>query len=590
MRSILYARVSLEEQAEQFGLASQLRGMREYAASKGYAGAEELSDEGYGGADIDRPALTRIRELARARQIDVVIAYDPDRLSRKRAHQFILQDEFERAGVRLEFVTTPAADTPEARMLLDIKGMFAEYEREKIRERTLRGRREKAKQGFIVGGRVPFGYRYLGKVEKEKGKLEIDERQAPAVRQIFEWAASGVSIRTIATRLNEDGVKPALAERWGSSSVSRLLQNETYVGMAHYNRRKRSEPCQPAASHRDRKNKRTILRERPEAEWIDVPAPAIIGRDLFDQVAVRLHRNRVELAGRASRRYLLRGLVWCGKCGLRMRGDPNRGTPCYRCSGRDRLRKAATGCLERTKAAQLDTAVWDAICEPFRDEKLLRSLIDRNRAEFQKTKGRPKAELKKRIDGLKLRESRGVQALLDVGREHQEMLRAELRKCSDERRRLEQELASAEVGVVEIDSLGALCREFSARLAEVDGEDRQNALRQLVERVVVRGHDVTIHCAVPTAHAQNCPQRADDRSARLREDHAGEAAGRHSAAADFSGGDRDHQDSQHRRPASERRRAADSAAIPVAAPHDFRRRSDWRRLRHGARGRSEFRP
>ena len=150
MRCVLYARVSLEEQAEQFGLPSQLRAMRERAAANHYETAEEIVDDGYLGSDLDRPGLGKIRELLKARAVDVVLVHDPDRLSRKLGHHAILLEEFERAGVRLEFITMPVADTPETKMFLNMKNMFSEYEREKIRERTLRGRREKARQGFIV--------------------------------------------------------------------------------------------------------------------------------------------------------------------------------------------------------------------------------------------------------------------------------------------------------------------------------------------------------------------------------------------------------------------------------------------------------
>ena len=121
----------MEEQSQQYGLASQLRAMRQFAEAKGYKVIEELSDD-YSGGDLERPRLTRIRELVRARQVDVVVVHDPDRLSRELSHLLILEDEFERAGVKLVFVTMPPADTPEAKLLLHVKGVVAEYERGKI--------------------------------------------------------------------------------------------------------------------------------------------------------------------------------------------------------------------------------------------------------------------------------------------------------------------------------------------------------------------------------------------------------------------------------------------------------------------------
>src|SRR5215467_3871048 len=161
MIAALYGRVSTEEQAEKFGLASQLTELRALAAQRGYAVAPdgEYLDDGYTGAELDRPALTRLRDAAHARLFHVVLVHDPDRLSRNLGHLLLLEEEFEKAGVRLEFLTTPREDTPEGQLLLHVKGAVAQYERSKTRERTLRGKREKARRGLIPAGQNPFGYR-----------------------------------------------------------------------------------------------------------------------------------------------------------------------------------------------------------------------------------------------------------------------------------------------------------------------------------------------------------------------------------------------------------------------------------------------
>jgi|SRR5579872_1491997 len=500
MRAILYARVSLEEQAEQFGLPSQLRAMRERVAASGYDAAEQIVDEGYSGSDLDRPGLGKIRDLVRAHAVDVVLVHDPDRLSRKLAHLVIIQEEFERAGVRLEFITTPSADTPEAKMLLSMKGVFAEFEREKIRERTQRGRKEKARQGFIVGGRIAFGYRYLGKKDGERGKLIVDDGQAAIVRQVFQWAAGGMSLRAIATKLNESGIQPRFATRWGKSSVTRLLKNETYIGQAHYNRHKRTQPKTPDAAHKLRHSKYTSLRERPESEWITIPTPAIIERSLFERVADNLHRNRQDFSGRPSRRYLLRGLVWCGKCGMRMHGDPNHGTPCYRCIGRDRLRFEGSRCSAHANAARLDTAVWKAVSEPFQERGRILAIIERHHAVLKRPDSKAKAtQLQRRIDQLKARESRGVKALLDAGlTEHYGQVRRELAQSGDERRRLEREIRDlTQAGALQSQSVEAICREISDIIDRLTEDQKQEFLRRVVERIAVAGWDVEIHCVLP---------------------------------------------------------------------------------------------
>ena len=149
----LYARVSTEEQAKKYGLIGQLRELRDYAATCGYRIAYEFVDDGVSGATLDRPGLERLRAVVRDRGVQVVVIHDPDRLARRLALQLLLDDEFRRAGVRLEFVTVRTDGTAEGDLLLNVKGVVAEYERLKIRERTMRGRREKALRGKVRSGR-----------------------------------------------------------------------------------------------------------------------------------------------------------------------------------------------------------------------------------------------------------------------------------------------------------------------------------------------------------------------------------------------------------------------------------------------------
>src|SRR5262249_11970089 len=109
-----------------------------------------------------RPQLQQLRDLVRQGLAEAVICYDLDRLSRKMAHQLLLSEEFEQAGVALRIVTMPdSARTPEGQMLTNIRGVFAEYERAKILERTARGRRARAQAGHAPYGRTTYGYRYV---------------------------------------------------------------------------------------------------------------------------------------------------------------------------------------------------------------------------------------------------------------------------------------------------------------------------------------------------------------------------------------------------------------------------------------------
>jgi site-specific DNA recombinase len=107
----------------------------------------EFIDDGVSGARLDRPALDRLRDAARRGEFDAVVILSPDRLARNYAHQWLLIEELEKMNSQLIFLRHPFGDRPQGKLLTQMQGMIAEYERAQITERTRRGRLEKARQG-----------------------------------------------------------------------------------------------------------------------------------------------------------------------------------------------------------------------------------------------------------------------------------------------------------------------------------------------------------------------------------------------------------------------------------------------------------
>jgi site-specific DNA recombinase len=122
----IYARVSSEQQREAQTIGSQTSAIHAFAKEHGYFVPEEwvFEDEGYSGSLLVRPGLERIRDLAAEGQIEAVLAYSPDRLSRKYAYQVLLLEEFSRRGVEVIFVNSPPARTPEEQLLVQYQGMI----------------------------------------------------------------------------------------------------------------------------------------------------------------------------------------------------------------------------------------------------------------------------------------------------------------------------------------------------------------------------------------------------------------------------------------------------------------------------------
>jgi len=162
----IYARVSSDRQREEQTIASQTAALKEMAQAQGWMVPPGwvFEDEGYSGASLVRPGLEQLRDLAAEGQIESVLVYSPDRLSRKYAYQVLLIEELARCGVEVVFVRSPKAQTPEEHLLLQFQGMIAEYERAQIAERTRRGKRHRAKAGSVnVLSGAPYGYRYVPK-------------------------------------------------------------------------------------------------------------------------------------------------------------------------------------------------------------------------------------------------------------------------------------------------------------------------------------------------------------------------------------------------------------------------------------------
>jgi site-specific DNA recombinase len=165
----IYARVSTEQQRDERTIASQTAALIEFAKSHELQVPQEwvFEDEGFSGATLERPGLERVRDLAAEDRIQVVLAYAPDRLSRKYAYQILLIEEFARHGVETLFVKAAQGASAEDQLLVQFQGMIAEYERAQMLERSRRGKRHRAHSGEIsVLSGAPYGYRYIHKSDE----------------------------------------------------------------------------------------------------------------------------------------------------------------------------------------------------------------------------------------------------------------------------------------------------------------------------------------------------------------------------------------------------------------------------------------
>jgi len=364
-RCIIYCRVSTDAQERDgTSLDTQERACAHYAVQQGWTVVAAVRDTA-SGFSLERPALAGLRQQAQAGLVDVVLAYALDRVSRKQTHVAILVEELEQAGVTLAFVTEKFEDTATGQLLRSVKAFAAEFEREKIAERTMRGKAERARSGKLPQGtgRGCYGYIY----NAATGRRDVEPEQAAAVRRIFAQFCAGGSCHGIAVELNRTGVPALGGGGWHPLTIRRLLKNEVYTGKTVY-RRTKVEFVREARAGR----KRRRVSDRDESQWIEVPdaTPAIIDRSTFVRVQDILSDPDRQLRGRPSQLYRLRGHVRCLVCSTPMVGQAlMRGQySYYRCrrsygqqtDGTCRSRYIRAELLERVVREQ----IAKVLCEP----------------------------------------------------------------------------------------------------------------------------------------------------------------------------------------------------------------------------------
>ncbi len=205
MKAAIYCRVSTDDQdKEGTSLQTQLDACLKYCQEKGYHVARKFT-ETYSGLTLERPELAKLRDVIRGNDVDVIVVYCLDRLSRNATHGVILRDELDKHHIMLESVTEDIDKSPLGEAITYLRGTFAQIEAEKIRERTMRGKLAHVKEGRLPQGTGIgfYGYNW----DKATGKRTIIEEEAKIVEKVFRMALKGVSINQIAIELNKQGIK-----------------------------------------------------------------------------------------------------------------------------------------------------------------------------------------------------------------------------------------------------------------------------------------------------------------------------------------------------------------------------------------------
>jgi site-specific DNA recombinase len=517
----IYARVSSDRQRREQTIQSQTAALRELAAARGLLVPDDLvfEDEGVSGAVLRRPELERLRDLAVEGRFEVLLCHAPDRLARRYAYQVLLLEEFGRAGIEVVFAKEPErSGTPEDELLRQFQGMIAEYERAQIAERCRRGKLHRARAGAVSAlARAPYGYRYVKKSEHTDALFEIDESEAPVVREMFRrYAEDGESIGRIARWLAEQGVTTRTGKTgWNTATIWGMLRNPAYAGQAAYGKTHATgQPVRETrhARQRGQRSARVAREGVSPKEWKPIAVPALVTAERFALVQQQLARNSRFSPRNTRRPSLLQGILTCRECGYAYYRCSTRNKngllrEYYRCSGTDGHRRPeGRVCDNRpVRLAEIDELVWNRVLGLLNDPTLIQAEIDRRLHTLRAA--HPATTRRDALQRDLTRAQNALRRLLD-GYQEQLVTLDELRaRTPDLRKRqatlqaqldaLDAELADAETYLQLTETLDGFRARVSNSGENLTVEQRQQIIRLVVREVLIGEDDVTIRHSIP---------------------------------------------------------------------------------------------
>jgi site-specific DNA recombinase len=518
MKAAIYCRVSTEDQErEGTSLDSQLEACLRKAHELSYEAPEEFTIlETYSGLSLDRPKLSQLRQWVRDKEVDAVIAYTLDRLSRDPVHFIILQGELERADVELVLVTETIDSSDMGKLITYIKGYAAKLEAEKIRERTMRGARQRASQGKIpIGGTGKlYGYTYVRGKGEGQGIRQINEEEAKWVREIYRWLVEeGSTVNAITYRLRASMVPtPGRSQFWRNNAVHEILRNPAYMGKTYVFTYDHAEPKKGQGVTGKPKRKRLV--RKPREQWQEIPGatPAIVSQETFEFAQAKLAQNKRLASRHTKREYLLQGYVFCRYCGRRYRakstkpraGENVKYVPYYECPSLHPIVSPIKCQNRRWNANRLEKLVWEQIESLLSKPEVILAGLKAKQNEANEAQSLPHEldQISRQSKGLDREQEQLLQWALKgfpeetVVKENERInrFRAELKQRGAE---LEARIEQVKQASTDIQGIERFCELARQNLGDFTFENKRLALQELQVKVWIDGNTVSIEGAIP---------------------------------------------------------------------------------------------
>ncbi len=440
-----YARVSTENQIENYSIDEQVERIQAFCKAKGWVLLDTFIDRGFSGGNTDRPGLSQLLDSVRRREADAVVVYKLDRLSRSQKDTLtLIEDEF--LSNKTEFVSINEnfdTSTPLGRAMIGIISVFAQLEKDQITERFTMGRIGRSKAGYYHGGpTAPTGYHYLN------GELIIDPIGERQVHQIYDMYESGASINSIENRMRAEH-----GGNWSSVKISDILRNTVYIGKVKF--------------------------AKQEYEGLHQP---IIDKEQFFSVQRMLEKRPAPIRQPFRASFLLTGIIFCARCGARFSG--NHGYyKCYsRAKSSPRFVKDPNCHNDNWKIEDLDSYVIQVIKQ-----------ICKDRTQLKKYKQGPSLEEKERAASKKLTaidsQIEKLIELYQISAIPIDSLSKKIKALRNEKTIIEQQLAADQA---ELPAIESRLLTFSQTFDSSNFETQRLLVSSIIERIAIDGKNIDI--------------------------------------------------------------------------------------------------
>lgn len=472
MNIAIYVRVSTAEQAKEgYSIGEQTERLAKYAEAHGWHIFKIYTDPGFSGSNMERPALQEMIAAVKEKKFEKVLVYKLDRLSRSQKDTLTIIEDILIAN-NVDFVSMNEnfdTSTPFGKAMIGILAVFAQLEREQIKERMGMGREARAKMGLYNGGNsAPYGYDYV------EGKLIINDFEAMIVREIFDLSIQGKSPWTIAKILNEKGY-PSRKGKWTYSTIDKIADSKFYIGYVKF-----------------------------VDQWFKGQHDPIISIDDYELaqnvIISRKAKFNVNKDNPGKATSYLTGLLYCARCGRKYykksNGTTRKGIPgrnnYYRCRGNsvDLLATADTKCTNKSyRMEDLDKEILEEVKKLAIEPGYYKSL--RSSAADPEDKGAAIASEIKKIDAQISR----FMDLYALGSMPVDVLDNKIKDLSMKKAALEENLQQikADSSKLSIKETEKLINKIPDILHNGSVEEIRHLLSDLIDKIEIDGDEISIY-------------------------------------------------------------------------------------------------